>query len=436
MARKIFLECDYLVKVQGSVWKSQNIQIYEDSIHLLNSNYVVELCMEKECVLAFSLLNNNLNITAIPKLDNRRKCVEMKINGEEEDILNLEAALTSLGFRCSRRKIVVFINPFSGTGRAMDKWRQVCSMLEKAGVQAQEIVTESTNHAYEVVQKINLNQFDGVVTVSGDGLIHEVLNGLTSREDWDSLSSTLALGIVPGGSGNAIHCSLLHQQLEDFRDELLVAALNIARGSAVAGDYIDCQTDTKRFSSLFGVAWGLIPDCDIGSEVIRWAGFMRAYLWLVFRIMKPRTYSGVVSYLQHKQGVSVDPELPALGDPVPDTWTSVKGSFLTVYACKQSWLDYKTLIIPQARLNDGIIHLVMISGEVSRLEWIRFLVNPDDPHLRDNITAIQIIPVTAFRFKMDSADDPLTVDAEKLTCSTVQGKIKHNGCKILLKDNL
>jgi len=158
MARKIFLECDYLVKVQGSVWKSQNIQIYEDSIHLLNSNYVVELCMEKECVLAFSLLNNNLNITAIPKLDNRRKCVEMKINGEEEDILNLEAALTSLGFRCSRRKIVVFINPFSGTGRAMDKWRQVCSMLEKAGVLAQEIVTESTNHAYEVVQKINLNQ--------------------------------------------------------------------------------------------------------------------------------------------------------------------------------------------------------------------------------------------------------------------------------------
>lgn len=28
--------------------------------------------------------------------------------------------------------------------------------------------------------------------------------------------------------------------------------------------------------------------------------------------MKPRTYSGVVSYLQHKQGVSVDPDYPAL----------------------------------------------------------------------------------------------------------------------------
>ena len=35
-----------------------------------------------------------------------------------------------------------------------------------------------------------------------------------------------------------------------------------------------------------------------------------------------------------------------------------------MYACKQSWLDYKTLIIPQARLNDGIIHL----GKKKRVE--------------------------------------------------------------------
>ena len=30
----------------------------------------------------------------------------------------------------------------------------------------------------------------------------------------------LPLGLVPGGSGNAVHCSLLHQLAESFDDEV------------------------------------------------------------------------------------------------------------------------------------------------------------------------------------------------------------------------
>ena len=32
-----------------------------------------------------------------------------------------------------------------------------------------------------------------------------------------------------GGSGNAIHCSLLYQMKESFSDEVIVSALNLAR---------------------------------------------------------------------------------------------------------------------------------------------------------------------------------------------------------------
>jgi len=78
----------------------------------------------------------------------------------------------------------------------------------------------------------------------------------------------------------------------------------------------------------------------------------------------------------------------------------------------------------------------MISAEVTRLEWIQYLLSPNDLELREKVKAIQIIPVPAFRFEMDGSDDPLTVDAEKLSCSTVQGRIKRRACKILLKDKL
>ena len=92
---------------------------------------------------------------------------------------------------------------------------------------------ERQNHARELVQGLNLSEWDGIVTVSGDGLLHEVgqdhpssslspgvcrgqdqhlgvwsptlqvLNGLLQRPDWEEAVKT-PMGILPCGSGNAL----------------------------------------------------------------------------------------------------------------------------------------------------------------------------------------------------------------------------------------
>ena len=50
---------------------------------------------------------------------------------------------------------------------------------------------------------IQIGAFDGIVCVSGDGLVHEVFNGLMSRKDWDQ-AIKIPLGTIPAGSGNAL----------------------------------------------------------------------------------------------------------------------------------------------------------------------------------------------------------------------------------------
>lgn len=86
----------------------------------------------------------------------------------------------------------------------------------------------------ELVQGLNLSEWDGIVTVSGDGLLYEVvgqdhpssslspgglqgpgptpgcpaptlqvLNGLLQRLDWEEAVKT-PMGILPCGSGNAL----------------------------------------------------------------------------------------------------------------------------------------------------------------------------------------------------------------------------------------
>ncbi len=83
-----------------------------------------------------------------------------------------------------KRRILVFLNPFSGHGQAAESWEIARSILEKAYIDMKLITTERANHAYEYVEKdLQLNEYDGIVTVSGDGLIHEVVNALYRRSD-------------------------------------------------------------------------------------------------------------------------------------------------------------------------------------------------------------------------------------------------------------
>lgn len=51
------------------------------------------------------------------------------------------------------------------------------------------------------------------MTVSGDGLIHEILNGLFERVDWRESLARLPIGVIPGGSGNAFSRTLIHEQV-------------------------------------------------------------------------------------------------------------------------------------------------------------------------------------------------------------------------------
>ncbi|RWS18744.1 hypothetical protein B4U80_07249, partial [Leptotrombidium deliense] len=64
-----------------------------------------------------------------------------------------------------------------------------------------------------------LSQWDGIVVVSGDGLLFEVFNGLMQRHDWEQ-AIKIPVGIIPGGSGNGIAHSIIYATGEQLRATL------------------------------------------------------------------------------------------------------------------------------------------------------------------------------------------------------------------------
>ena len=70
-------------------------------------------------------------------------------------------------------------------------------------------------------------------------------------------------------SGHGVHNSILHYMGEKFSNEVLFSALSLARQEDFRQDILECETKSRRFVSMFGVAWGIIPEVDLDSEIFR-----------------------------------------------------------------------------------------------------------------------------------------------------------------------
>ncbi|XP_019440893.1 PREDICTED: ceramide kinase-like isoform X2 [Lupinus angustifolius] len=81
------------------------------------------------------------------------------------------------------RNLLVFVHPRSGKGTGCRTWETVAPIFSRAKVETKVIVTERAGQAFEVMSSITnkeLNSYDGVVAVGGDGFFNEILNGFLS----------------------------------------------------------------------------------------------------------------------------------------------------------------------------------------------------------------------------------------------------------------
>ena len=112
-----------------------------------------------------------------------------------------------------KKPVLVFVNPASGTKLATKMYTTILKpALDSRGLRHDMIKTQYAGHARELIQGCaDLQRYSAFIIVSGDGLVYEVTNGIYSRQDWDDIGCKIPLGLIPGGSGNALNCSLLRQ---------------------------------------------------------------------------------------------------------------------------------------------------------------------------------------------------------------------------------
>ncbi|XP_054448867.1 sphingosine kinase 1 [Pteronotus mesoamericanus] len=343
--------------------------------------------------------------------------------------------------------VLVLLNPRGGKGKALQLFRShVQPLLAQADVSFRLMLTERRNHARELVRAEELGRWDALVVMSGDGLMHEVVNGLMERPDWET-AIRKPLCSLPAGSGNALAASVNHYAgYEQVTNEDLLnnCTLLLCRRQLAPMNLLSLQmVSGLRVFSVLSLAWGFIADVDIESEKFRRLGEMRFTVGTILRLAALRIYRGRLAYLPVEQGVSkaptspldwqdrqgpVDAHLVPLEEPVPAHWTVVpEQDFVLVLVLLHSHLGSEMFAAPMSPRAAGAMHLFYVRAGVSRAMLLRlFLAMEKGRHMEFNCPYLVYVPVVAFRLEPKDGKGMFAVDGEMMVSEAVQGQVHPN----------
>ncbi|KAL4470090.1 hypothetical protein ABPG72_008749 [Tetrahymena utriculariae] len=331
------------------------------------------------------------------------------------------------------KKLLVFINPVGGDGSAQKKWDSVSHIFEYAGYTCLLVLTKYKDHAYQYVNEIpaeQLLEYAGIITVSGDGLPHEVVNGLFIRADRDLVCSKVALGVLPGGSGNALINSILHEI--DEPKTIQGAAYLICKGSVKDMDMIHMQTKSNpSIYSFLSLSWAYIADVDLNSEHLRFLARLRFDVMGVYRALFQKKYSGILYTTDEDLQ-----QLPDINQPIntdQNRWEEVKErSFKYLMIMNVPLITAKDLNAPNAHINDGFMDLQYLESSKGWGQLVKYALTFQSGSHFDKKTQLPAQgqkftykKIKAFRLQSVNQQDLglLSVDGESYSSDVIQGRI-------------
>ena len=282
-------------------------------------------------------------------------------------------------------KFIITVNPHGGKKLGPRLLNRVKPLFEAEGIELFVVETTFAGHAKELANQLNITEYDGFIGIGGDGTLHEIINGMLSRHD----GRKIPIGIIPGGSGN----SYMHDL--NLTDPLK-AARAIINGKTRALDTAKVEVNHIIKYSNNMIGWGLVTDVGNQAEHFRWLGTNRY------------TILSVVEVLRHKSR----PATLIMDDK------KIEDEFTFIIACNSIHVGKGMKMAPKARLDDGLIDLIVIRSGVSRTRLLQVLPKLfDGSHI--NEPELEYYQTSQFSL-IPETDEILNIDGEIMGSTPIQ----------------
>ena len=356
-----------------------------------------------------------------------------------------------------KKRIKVLINPFGGKGSAQ-KWflRDIEPIFAAARCEMDVERTLHQGHAVEIAEKLDIEAYDVVAACSGDGLPHEVFNGLGKKPDAVTALSKVAVVQLPCGTGNAMSWNL------NGTDSTSIAALCIVKGLRTPLDLTSITQGNNRSLSFLSQSVGIIADVDLGTEHLRWMGSARFTYGFLIRLLRKTVYPCDLAVkveiptkakiIEHycREVTSHDITLPrresadlkaaglpplvhgSINSPLPSSFTPVPAHNIgNFYAGNMALMAPGLNFFPATLPSDGFLDLVTIDGDISRIDAIRSFLAVDNGNFFD-MPHVGYRKISGYRITPLGKDGGyISIDGERVPFEEFQAEVhKGLGCTL------
>ncbi|MDP6936713.1 MAG: diacylglycerol kinase family lipid kinase [Candidatus Marinimicrobia bacterium] len=285
-------------------------------------------------------------------------------------------------------KYVITVNPHGGKKLGPRLLNRVKPLFEAEEVDLFVIETTYAGHAQDLAHQLDFSEFDGFLAIGGDGTLHEVVNGMLSRPD----KQRIPIGIIPGGSGN----SYMHDlELTDP----IKAAKAIIQGNTRIVDAARVEVSHVVKYAMNVIGWGLVTDVGRNAERHRWLGTNRYTIISIIEVMRQRIRSAALLMDDKK----------------------IEDEFTFIIACNSLHVGKGMKMAPKAKLDDGLIDVLVVRSGVSRGRLLQILpklfkgTHIDEPEVEYYQTSeFSLIP---------QKDEILNIDGEMLGSTPITVKM-------------
>ncbi|KAJ5950347.1 uncharacterized protein N7479_008760 [Penicillium vulpinum] len=358
------------------------------------------------------------------------------------------------------KRLKILINPFGGKGAAASLYqRYAAPVFAAAKCQVDVQSTEYRGHAIEIAENLDIDAYDAVVCCSGDGLPYEVFNGLGKRPDARKALAQTAVALLPCGSGNGLTWNAFGT------GSVSIAALAIVKGLRTPLDLVSISQKDSRTLSFLSQSFGIVAECDLGTENIRWMGAQRFTYGFLVRLIrqtiwpcdiaikveigdKERIKEHYAAWTTRPQDLDADtkrfeiaaksPGLPELKygtvtDELPQGWEVVSGETMgNFYAGNMAIMSKDTNMFPATLPDDGLMDVVTIDGKVSRGTALSMMNEIPSGRFFD-MPDLNLRKASAFRLVPHQKEGYISIDGERIPFEAFQAEVHQALGTILTK---
>jgi len=380
-----------------------------------------------QTVIGFEKINKSFNylnlVTSYKNIynENTDDINISKIKIQFLSIFDISKCLSSFRLYLGRqpcKDIFVIINPNSGVGNAKSIYNQyVNPLLLAAGYNPKTYETKLPLDANNIIKDMNINNLDAIVSVGGDGLLHEIVDGLLKNKNPNAVLTSLM--VIPGGSSNGIASSIAYSQKCNIKISsicnLLVTAL--VNGRTIKSDIVLLQQPVNSNSIpvltplVQSLSLGLVSDIDIESEYYKFLGKFRFDLCALLKIFRNKCRRVKLHYrpltvehsnIELQKGIEFIP---------PAGWKTIDESMSFLWIMNVTHAGENMIPTPKCKFNNGTVQILYVP-QCSFLSLISNFLSINNPNAI--LTCAKIVETSEFVVVPCDNDGIMCVDGEAL----------------------